>query len=98
MIDLNKLNKKLNSALEQETTESLNNWIDRNMTPERQNEIWQELPTDFKEQLCYDYEQANVALLQDPKNVRIDAHIRFLEELFGRHNLTAKAEEKPKEP
>lgn len=35
MLDLNKLNKMLDSVLDSETTESLNNWIDEQMAADR---------------------------------------------------------------
>lgn len=42
-----------------------------------------------------DYSNALQAHSSDPNNPRIDAHIKFLEEYFGKHNLTATEEEKP---
>lgn len=35
MLDLNKLNKMLDSVLDSETSESLNNWIDEQMAADR---------------------------------------------------------------
>ncbi len=66
------------------------------MTQEQKDAAWRSLPEEVKEEVCCDYSNALQAHSSDPNNPRIDAHIKFLEEYFGKHNLTATEEDKPR--
>lgn len=67
------------------------------MTDAEKDAAWRSLPEKVKEQFANDYSIALQAHSLDPNNARIDAHIKFLEECFGKHNISASEEEKPKE-
>jgi len=54
---------------------------------ELQNKMWANLPDYLKAQLCIDYKKALEAFKLDPRNVRIETHIKFLECYFGKSNL-----------
>lgn len=66
------------------------------MTDKEKDAVWRSLPENIKEEIATDYSKALQAYSFDPNNARIDAHIKFLEEYFGTHNLTAEKEVKPK--
>lgn len=66
------------------------------MTDAEKDAAWRSLPEFFKEKVRRDYAKAVEALKFDPKNVWIEMHILFLAEYFGKHNLTATEDEKPK--
>lgn len=66
------------------------------MTDAEKDAEWRSLPEGFKRQLRCDYATAESAHSLDPTNVRIEAHKKFLEMYFGKHNLTATEDEKPR--
>jgi hypothetical protein len=66
------------------------------MTDAEKDAAWRSLPEDFKKEVRKDYADAKAAHGLDPTNVRIDMHIIYLERYFGKHNLTATEEEKPR--
>lgn len=69
------------------------------MTDERQNEIWAMLPEDFKKEVkeLWEFDTLPVHPDYDRDSVTEGAAY-ILIELFGEHNLTAQAKEKPEEP
>lgn len=58
------------------------------MKQEHQDAVWRSLPQNLQEEISVDYLDALWAHSFDPDNVRIDAHLKFLEKYFGKYNLS----------
>lgn len=68
------------------------------MTPERQNEIWAMLDAEAQKEVREMYVNALIVSVFNQGYTTHGMRLSTLEELFGKHNLTTKAEEKPKAP